>query len=61
MSVLIRLFVWERSHHMELLTEKISTLYRKYLTAAFGSALISSIYGLVDIAMVGRYTRLLSR
>lgn len=40
---------------MELLTEKISTLYRKYLTAAFGSALISSIYGLVGMAMVGQY------
>lgn len=29
--------------------------YFKYLTAAFGSALISSIYGVVDMAMVGQY------
>ena len=27
----------------------------KYLAAAFGSALISSIYGAVDMAMVGQY------
>ncbi|MGM9666872.1 MAG: MATE family efflux transporter [Eubacteriales bacterium] len=37
------------------LTEKIKPLYFKYLTAAFGSALISSIYGVVDMAMVGQY------
>lgn len=30
-------------------------MYFKYLTAAFGSALISSIYGAVDTAMVGQY------
>ena len=30
-------------------------MYFKYLTAAFGSALISSIYGVVDMAMVGQY------
>ena len=30
-------------------------MYFKYLTAAFGSALISSIYGAVDMAMVGQY------
>lgn len=30
-------------------------LYFHYLTAAFGSALISSIYGVVDMAMVGQY------
>ena len=33
----------------------IKTLYFKYLSAAFGSALISSIYGIVDMAMVGQY------
>ncbi len=30
-------------------------MYFKYLAAAFGSALISSIYGAVDMAMVGQY------
>lgn len=30
-------------------------MYFKYLSAAFGSALISSIYGVVDMAMVGQY------
>lgn len=40
---------------MNLLTDKIRPIYFKYLTAAFGSALISSIYGVVDAAMVGQY------
>ena len=40
---------------MDLLTGKIRSLYLKYLSAAFGSALISSIYGIVDMAMVGQY------
>ena len=40
---------------MELLNGKIRPLYFKYLSAAFGSALISSIYGMVDMAMVGQY------
>ena len=39
----------------DVLTGKIKSLYFKYLTAAFGSALISSIYGVVDMAMVGQY------
>lgn len=43
------------SGNTEFLTEKIKPLYFKYLTAAFGSALISSIYGVVDMAMVGQY------
>lgn len=30
-------------------------MYFQYLTAAFGSTLISSIYGIVDLAMVGKY------
>lgn len=34
---------------------KIKPMYFKYLSAAFGSALISSIYGVVDMAMVGQY------
>lgn len=40
---------------MDFLTGKIKHMYFKYLTAAFGSALISSIYGVVDMAMVGQY------
>ena len=38
---------------MDLLTSKIKPMYFKYLAAAFGSALISSIYGAVDMAMAG--------
>lgn len=40
---------------MDFLTGKIKTLYFKYLAAAFGSALITSIYSIVDMAMVGQY------
>lgn len=40
---------------MDLLREPIRATYFKYLSAAFGSALISSIYGIVDMAMVGQY------
>lgn len=40
---------------MDLLRGKIKNLYFKYLTAAFGSALITSIYSIVDMAMVGQY------
>ncbi len=40
---------------MDLLNGKIKSLYFKYLSAAFGSALISSIYSVVDTAMVGQY------
>lgn len=39
---------------MNFLTDKIRPIYFKYL-AAFGSALITSIYGVVDAAMVGQY------
>lgn len=35
--------------------EKIKQVYIKYLCAAFGSAMISSIYSIVDMAMVGQY------
>ena len=35
---------------MDILTGKIRPLYFRYLSAAFGSALISSIYGIVDMA-----------
>ncbi|ULQ59149.1 MATE family efflux transporter [Brucepastera parasyntrophica] len=40
---------------MELLQKKIRPLYFKYLSAAFGSALISSIYSIVDMVVVGQY------
>ena len=40
---------------MNLLTDNIKTLYFRYLSAAFGSALISSVYSVVDTAMVGQY------
>ena len=40
---------------MNFLTDKIRPIYLKYLAAAFGSALITSIYGVVDAAMVGQY------
>ncbi len=40
---------------MDFLTGKIKPIYFKYLAAAFGSALITSIYSLVDMAMVGQY------
>ena len=40
---------------MDFLNGRIRPLYFKYLAAAFGSSLISSIYGVVDMAMVGQY------
>ena len=40
---------------MDFSNGKIRTLYFKYLAAAFGSALITSIYSIVDMAMVGQY------
>ncbi len=40
---------------MDLQNGNVKTVYFKYLSAAFGSALISSIYGIVDMAMVGQY------
>lgn len=40
---------------MDILNGKVRPLYGKYLAAAFGSALILCIYGVVDTAMVGQY------
>ena len=40
---------------MDLLRGKIGPIYLKYLSAAFGSALITSVYSIVDMAMVGQY------
>ncbi|MGG5372340.1 MATE family efflux transporter [Enterococcus sp. AZ196] len=39
----------------EFLKGKVKTIYFRYLSAAFGSALITSIYSVVDMAMVGQY------
>lgn len=40
---------------MDLHRDNVRAVYRKYFLAAFGSALISCIYGVVDMAMVGQY------
>ena len=40
---------------MELLTGKIRPLYLKYLVAASGSAMVASIFGIIDAMMVGQY------
>ena len=40
---------------MDFLTGSIRKIYRKYLAAAFGSAMITCIYSIVDMAMVGQY------
>ncbi|TDW25502.1 putative MATE family efflux protein [Breznakia blatticola] len=40
---------------MSLLQGNIKRTYTKYLAAAFGGAMITSIYSLVDMAMVGNY------
>lgn len=40
---------------MDFLNGTIKPMYFKYLSAAFGSAMITSIYSIVDMAMVGQY------
>ena len=40
---------------MNFLNGKIKPIYFRYLAAAFGSAMIASIYSIVDMAMVGQY------
>lgn len=40
---------------MDLRNGNIRSIYLRYLGAAFGSAMITSIYGMVDMAMVGQY------
>ncbi len=40
---------------MDLLNGNLKKIYFKYLVAAFGSALITTIYSFVDMAMVGQY------
>lgn len=40
---------------MNFLSDNIKTTYMKYLAAAFGSTFITSIYSIVDMAVVGQY------
>ena len=40
---------------MDFLTDRIRPIYFKYLSASFGTAMIASIYSIVDVAMVGQY------
>ena len=40
---------------MDFLNGKIKPMYFKYLAAAFGSAMITSVYSIADTAMVGNY------
>ena len=40
---------------MDFLTDRIKPIYFKYLSASFGTAMIASIYSIVDVAMVGQY------
>ena len=40
---------------MNLLNGNLKKIYLKYLYASFGSALVASIYGVVDMIMVGQY------
>ncbi len=40
---------------MDFLNGSIRSLYFKYFSAAFGSALITCVYSVVDMAMVGQY------
>lgn len=40
---------------MNLLKDSVKRIYFKYLVAAFGSALISTIYGFVDMIVIGNY------
>ena len=40
---------------MDILKDKIKPIYFKYLVAASGSAMVASIFGMVDAMMVGKY------
>ncbi len=40
---------------MDFLKDDVKPVYFKYLKAAFGSAMITSIYSIVDMAVVGQY------
>ncbi len=51
----VRLFDEGENGRMDFLNGKIGPIYSKYLAAAFGSAMITSVYSVVDMAMVGQY------
>jgi len=53
MAYLTRRFCLEEA--VDILNGNIKKIYFKYLSASFGSTLISSIYGIVDMAAVGQY------
>ena len=40
---------------MDILNDNVKGLYTKYFVTAFGSTMISCIYGIVDMAVVGQY------
>ena len=40
---------------MDLLKSKIRPMYFRYLAAASGSAVVASVFGVVDAMMVGQY------
>lgn len=40
---------------MDTLKGNVKQIYFRYLAAAFGSSLISTIYGFVDLIAVGNY------
>ena len=40
---------------MDLINDKVKNIFFKYLFLSFGSALITSIYSIVDMMMVGKY------
>lgn len=46
------LFYFKGDEKMDMLSGNVRRIYLKYLTAAFGSALISSIYGIVDVSTI---------
>lgn len=55
-SVICPAFLCEKERErMDLLNGKIKLMYFRYLSAAFGSAMITSVYSIVDTAMVGQY------
>ena len=40
---------------MDILKDRVKPLYFKYLVAASGSAMVASIFGMIDAMMVGKY------
>ncbi len=40
---------------MDLLRDNVKSVYLKYLVASFGGAILPSVYGLVDMIVVGQY------